>query len=499
MLGRPGADAVVVDDGRITAVGRSTELDQPGVGRVELGDGVLTGALRDAHIHPGGYASAVTGLSVGDAADFGDLRERIFSSAMELLPGAPVVANRLDEHRLLEGRLPTRRDLDAILENRPIFAMRYCGHVATASSSALRRAGITATTPDPPGGTIDRDESGEPTGILRETAVGLVSAALATEVSAPSPERLIAAISGLAGLGIGRIDAIVSTGSAMWCSSEDELDDLLAVAPDLPIPIRCFTTASTPAELERAAARIRQSSGDITWAGWKAFADGSLGGLTAAMDEPFTDHPGTGALRLDRSSDDRLAEATLDLGGTVAIHAIGDRANRAVIEMYRSLRGGWADPARFRVEHASVLSEQLVTEFASTGLTASVQPAFITSEADWLLDRIGADRARWTYPLRSLFRAGVPLVAGSDSPVEDPDPWKAMAAACHNPITPDESLDRTAALAIFGSAPLAVGAAADIILIDRNPLTTDDLAATKVLATFISGERVDARPLAWPG
>lgn len=489
---------MVVDGDRITAIGRAAELGAAGLPRTHI-EGVLMGALRDAHIHPGGYAATVAGLSVADSEDFGELRERIIQAALQLPPGAPVVGSRLDEHRLAEGRLPTRADLDVMLEHRPIFLTRACGHVAVASSSALRRAGLTARTPDPPGGIIDRDEQGEPTGVLRETAIALVSAALADDAPAPGPDRLLAAISGLTALGIGRIDAIVATGSALWCGAGSELDELLAIASDLPIDVRCFTIASTPAELEAAAHRIRSSPGRLSWAGWKSFADGSLGGFTAAMDRPFADGPGTGTLRLDPATARVMVQTTLEMGGIAAIHAIGDRANRAVIDLYRSLDEGRTDPARLRVEHASVLSEQLIGDFAASGVIASVQPAFIASEAGWLVDRVGAERARWTYPLRSLTRAGVPLVAGSDSPVEDPDPWKALAAACENPITPAESLDRETALEMYGANRLTVGGMADIIALDRNPLTTDGLGQTRVVASWIGGRPTEFEAMAWPG
>ncbi len=498
VLGRPGADSVVIDHGRITAVGVAAELLEPGLSH-EVHEGVILGALRDAHLHPSGYAAAVTGLSVFDARDFADLRDRIVEAALELPPGVPIVANRLDEHQLREGRLPTARDLDRVLVNRPVFVIRYCGHVAIGNTSALRRAGLTAGTPDPPGGTIDRSSDGAPTGVLRETAVGLVSSALSTDIPTPGPDRLLAAVGGLSGLGITRIHAIVSTGTAMWCGSGSELEDLLEIAPSLPIAADCFVTASSPAELDRAVDRIAHAEGSIGWAGLKLFADGSLGGFTAAMEEHYSDGPGSGTLRLDPSTAAVMAEATFDLGGSVAVHAIGDRANRAALDLFRSLKGGWADPARYRVEHASVLSPTLVAAFAETGVTASVQPPFIASEANWLEDRVGADRARWTYPLRSLAEAGVKLVGGSDAPVEDPNPWKAMVAACDNHLTPIESIDRQTALDIYGSAPIAVGGQADLLVIDRNPITTDDLAATQVLVTFVRGERVEIAPTPWPG
>ncbi|MGF1666041.1 MAG: amidohydrolase [Acidimicrobiia bacterium] len=496
VLGRPDADSVVVSDGRVTAIGRAADLEEPGLEHLPRTPGVILTGLRDAHIHPSGYAAAVTGLSLSGIRDFADLRDRVVEAALDLHPGIPVVGSRLDENDLLEGRLPTRWDLDGFLENRPIVLTRSCGHVAVANSAALQRAGVGPDTADPPEGTIDRDARGRPTGVLRETAIALVSGALAADSPSPGPEKLLAAVSGLASLGITGIDAIVSAGTAIWCGTESELDDIIEIAPDLPIGLSVFVTAATPAELERSAERLRDAG--VTWAGLKAFSDGSLGGHTAALDAPYADHPSTGTLRLEPLRDVALAEAALDMGGTVAIHAIGDRANAAVLDLFASLKGGWADPARFRVEHASVLSPELVARFADLGVTASVQPAFIASEVDWLARRLGAERTRWTYPLRSLDDAGVPLIAGSDSPVEDPNPWPAIAAAATNPITPEESLGVERALAIFGGRTPMVGDTADLIVVDQDPNTTEDLAATTVLTTYVGGASVTAPAFRWP-
>jgi len=493
VFGNPSVNTIVVDDGVIT--GLISEDPLPGE---PVWEGVAIGGFRDAHIHPSGYAAAVTGLSVGDAVSFDDLRQRLIDHALASRPGVPVVASRLDEHRIEEGRIPTRQDLDQVLRARPIVIHRYCGHVATVNTSALTRAGIRETTPDPPGGQIDRDELGRPTGVLRETAVGLVTSALASDIPRADPDRLERALAGLAGLGITRIDAMVSTGNAMWCGPGNELDDLIAVSDRLPFDVDVFTICSTPAELEAAANRIRVAGGRMRWAGWKTFADGSLGGHTAAMNAPFADSGVSGVLRLSPTADGAMADATLDMGGAIAIHAIGDRANGVVLDFLGELRGGWVDRSKLRIEHASVLSPELVRRFADLGVTASVQPAFLASEADWLADRVGADRARWTYPFRSLVDAGVPVIAGSDSPVENPNPWPAVAAALDHPFNPAESLDVDQALGLYGVQPLKVGDPADVMVIDRHPSRTGEIAETAVLGTFIAGAPIDALPLPWP-
>jgi predicted amidohydrolase YtcJ len=235
----------------------------------------------------------------------------------------------------------------------------------------------------------------------------------------------------------------------------------------------------------------------------KRFADGSLGGHTAAMIDPFFDAPGErGTLRLGDADAD-LAARCLGMGGTVAIHAIGDLACREVIDLFQALG---APPGRARVEHASVIRPDDVARMAGRGFIACVQPAFLGSEAAWLEHRVGPSRLRITYPFASMEAAGVTLAAGSDSPVESPDPWAGMALARDRAgVVPQEGLGPERALALYtagGAAalgepsPLGVGSPADIIVVDRDPLevSPDELRGTQVHHTFIGGNEIELDP-----
>jgi predicted amidohydrolase YtcJ len=256
-------------------------------------------------------------------------------------------------------------------------------------------------------------------------------------------------------------------------------------------------------DLERAAGQIEDIGGRARFLGVKMFSDGSLGGHTAAMHEGFADRPEErGTDRLDPDRAHRLADRALALGGKVAVHAIGDRANGAVLDLMERLIADGADPADLRVEHASVLTETDVARFGRLGVTASVQPAFIASETGWLAKRLGHDRLERTYPFRSLAQAGTPLAGGSDSPVEPPHPLPGIAAARDRcGIVPAESLDAAAALALFTTgaataigtdASLAPGSPADLAVLDTGPLTAtpDDLRHARPVAVFSAGTRV---------
>ncbi len=493
--GRLG-DTLVIEDGKVAKVGDGLVTDH----RIQF-DGVLVPGLRDAHFHPTTYTASLVQPVLKTAADFAEVGARLRNAADSAPPGAPIVALRLDDETLAEGRLPTRTDLDALVSDRPVLLHRYCGHVAIANTLALDLAGVGPDTRDPAGGSLDRHD-GVPNGILRETAVTLVAAAMAHQGgSSVSPEQLTTAMGGLASLGLTSIGAILGCGDSTWADLGDETVLMSEAAADIPIKLNVLVIARDMAQLEAAAGRV--SGGNIRFIGLKAFGDGSLGGHTAAMHQPFSDVDTMGTLRLDHDWAVALSRQALAISRRIAIHAIGDRANAAVLDVFEELIGGGTDPARLRVEHASVLGKEEIARFVSSGVTASVQPAFMASETKWLEDRVGPERLSLTYPFRTLTDAGVPLAGGSDCPVEPPHPLWGMAAARDRcGIVPDQGLSAGEALALFTSGaaaaidepdPLAVGSPADFVILDRDPLqsTPDQLRDANVIATYIDGRLVD--------
>src|SRR5690606_32306613 len=177
-----------------------------------------------------------------------------------------------------------------------------------------------------------------------------------------------------------------------WGGVGDELGILCRLAPDLAIDMDLMVNADHGTALAEAQRRIDAAGSRLRFWGWKEFADGSLGGHTAAMHGPFTDLATTGTLRLDSGHARTMARTALELGGVAAIHAIGDRAVDETLDVFEGLVAEGTDSARLRVEHASVVTDAALARFAATGIVASVQPAFLTSEADWVPDRLGRDR-----------------------------------------------------------------------------------------------------------
>jgi hypothetical protein len=496
--GAPG-DTILVVDGVVREIGDRSTLTGTAPETVYSGAVILPG-LRDAHIHPVAYAAALRGTTLATARDFEDLSRRLRETARTTPPPTPILGMRLNEETLAERRLPDRWILDAAIADRPLLAHRYCGHVAIANSAALSLAGVDATTPDPAGGVIDRDDSGTPTGVLRETAIELVAERFG-DGNRISSDELLSALNRLAAVGITSLGAMLRTGAGAWASLGNEVDLAAAIADRMPIKVGAYAIDEHPDDVAISKAKIDGAGGLLRWLGIKRFGDGSFGGHTAAMRERFIDVDTTGTMRLG-PIDRQIAEASLALGGGAAIHAIGDLACGAVIDLFSELIDGGADPHRLRLEHASVLSSDDMQRLGDLGVTAAVQPAFIGSEAEWLGNRLGDERIERTYAFAAMEQAGARLAGSSDCPVEPPDPWLGMALAQDRlGMAPGQSISAVRALAMYTSGaayalqepePLAVGSPADFIVVDRDPIavTPDVLCETEVLATYVDGVEV---------
>lgn len=499
--GRLG-DALLIEEGALIAVGEAARLRRPGLPERAL-PGVVVPGLRDAHFHPVGHAAALRRLSLAGAADFRAIAERLTDAGAAQAPGTALVAMRLDDEALAEGRLPDRHLLDGALPGRPVLLVRHCGHIAVASTAALQAAGIGPRTPDPPGGSLDRDEAGAPTGVLRETAITPVAAALRSRQAPLLPTDVAEAMASLAGVGLTGLGGIVSLDDGLWGAGTSELDLLLEAAPELALPVGVLVIADTPAELAAAARRLEKAGPMVYFLGLKAFADGSLGGHTAALRRPYTDRPGLhGTHRLDPRWAGEMIRAADALGGMTAVHAIGDAALDRVLDAMEGAIAAGVDPERLRVEHVSLATETDCRRLAGLGVTACIQPSFLPSDSPWLPSRLGPERLAGAYPFRSLAEAGVPLAGGSDCPVEPPHPLWGMAAARDRAgFLPEQSLSAARALDLFTTgaaraigrdARLAPGRPATFTVLGGDPVVAEpeELRQMRVVAAFVGGREV---------
>jgi hypothetical protein len=398
----------------------------------------------------------------------------------------------------------------------PVFVERLDGHMGLANSKALALAKITKETADPPGGTIVRDDAtGEPTGVLKDAAMNLVYAVVPPPSEAEIEDALRAAMKHAAAHGVTSIQDIT-----MW----DQWPVMKKLADRHELTVRIY--ARTPiSSWERQRDLVRAAGAGDLWlrfGGFKAYADGSLGSSTALFFEPYSDAPQTSGLH----SDDWFPEGILEqrvigadqAGLQVSIHAIGERANAEVLDLYeRVAKLDGPRDRRFRIEHAQHLRSREVPRFAALGVIASMQPFHEADDGRWADKRLGAERSKDSYVFRSLLDSGAKLAFGSDWPVAPLDPILGLAAAVtrrtldgKNPggWHPDQKLSVEEALRAYtvdaayaefaeqDKGSLAAGKLADFVLLSEDPfaIAPERLDQIRIDRTVVGGRVVYERP-----
>lgn len=433
----PFAEALAVRSGRFVAVGSRADVESligPDTRVIDAnGASVLPGFV-DGHVHLESGISLVRGVNLYGVRGKSEWLRRIAGRASELPPGTWIVGGRWD-HTLEPGSaFPTRQDLDRVTPDHPVALSDVDGHSTWVNSRALELAGVTAETPDPEGGAIVRDADGAPTGILLETAGGLVRGrvpdlsdeerrAALRETIAYANRLGITSVHNMSG--IGSVDdylALIEEGGftiRMWFGAtgvSDRLDDLVAMRDS----IRAITAGR------------RNERGPLLEVGYvKLVADGVLSSRTAALLKPYADAPTERGL--PRSGQEELERAVARVnanGFPVAIHAIGDRAVRMSLNAFESSPLSDSAPLPNRIEHIEVLHAADVTRFADLGVVASMNPHHCITGIDvYNTARVGVDRAAWAFPWGALRDAGATLVFGSDWATAPLDPIQQLYAA----------------------------------------------------------------------
>lgn len=425
-------EALAVYHGRVLYVGdredaRNAFPAGTEVEVVDLGGKVAIPGFIDSHMHLMSFGVGLRQLSLNDVKSIGELKRLVAEKAQVSGPDEWILGRGWDQDFFAEKRFPTRKDLDEVCGGRPVYLVRACGHLAVASSRALELAGVTRETSDPPGGLIDRDPYGDPTGVLRESAQEIVR----SKIPEPGREALLQstkeAIRYLLERGITSVHS--NDGYAGVKGIMEMYRDALAAG----FPMRVYWDLPYDLLDELAEGPLRTGDGDDYFriGAVKIFADGSLGGRTAALEEPYSDQPDTsGILVVPEKELKEMVYRAHALGMQVAVHAIGDRAVRVALEAigYAQNRITRERP-RHRIVHAQILSPGLVSEMKRNGVVADVQPKFLTTDMRWAQDRVGPRRMRSSYAWRTMLKAGVHMAGGSDCPVEPADPlWGIYAA-----------------------------------------------------------------------
>lgn len=511
---QPAASALATLGGRILAVGEEQSCRDAlrGAGAsdwsaVDLAGRALLPGFLDTHLHPIALVWFDLNADLSGARSLPEVAAALRARAEGAAPGEWAAGLRLDVEALAERRLPSADELDRACPERPAIVLAHDGHSASGNRRALAAAGIDAGTPDPPGGRIERNARGVPTGPCRENAAQLLLGAL----PAPAPERLRAGAQG----SFGRLAACGITSAGVVLQTDDEgpggaAGRLEGLAMGLLLDVTPFSTYAlligrTPeAAIAARATPLHDPGAGRRVGGYKLFADGTLGSCTAAMREPFADRPGErGMATLAEEELFARMRAAHEAGLQVCVHAIGDAAVERCVAAYERLLAEQPRPDhRHRIEHASVVPPGLIPRLVRLGLCISTQPLFVHSEKTWLHRRLGPERARQVYPLRALVEAGVPVAGASDAPVESPDVLHAIQCCVtregfetQQALTPVQALDlftRQAARLQFEEhekGTLAPGKRADLVVLSGSPLTVppERIADLRVLRTVCAG------------
>ena len=513
-VNRPVAEALAVRGGRIAFVGSNRgalALAGPRTERLDLtGKTVITGMV-DAHAHLLGQGQALRTVDLVGTRSYDEVIARVVDRAKTAKPGEWIRGRGWDQNDWADTRFPTHAALSRAVPNNPVYLTRVDGHAALVNAKALELAQVTAATPDPTGGRFIRDSANNPTGVLVDNAQGIVGRVIPAPSHAELREQTLAAIAeanrwGLTGIhdagvapeGIAVYEELAKEGHynlrnyVMVRSSDSVLDAFMKRGPQKAL-----------------------YDGRLWIRAIKLVADGALGSRGAALLEPYSDDPGnTGLITTPPERIKSVAVRALKAGFQVNVHAIGDRANRIVLDQFEAaLREVPTADHRFRIEHAQILRYQDIPRFAELDVIPSMQGSHQTSDMYWVPNRLGWARAQGAYAWRSLLNTGVVIPNGSDFPVEAVNPLISF----HSFFTrqdadnfppggwmPEQRTTRQEALlsitlwpayAAFmenESGSLAIGKYADFVVLDRDVMTVapEEVLATHVVMTVLGGKTV---------
>ncbi|MGK4003982.1 amidohydrolase [Sorangium sp. So ce1036] len=506
--GNPRAEAVAVRGERIAFVGSAADAHAfigPGTRVVDLPGRAVVPGLVDGHVHLYGLGVALETLSVRGARSAGEAAAIVAEAAKARPKGEWITGRGWDQNLWPGAAFPTRAPLDAAAPEHPVALRRVDGHALWANAAAMRAAGVGKGTQDPPGGRVLRDAAGEPTGVFIDSAMGLVEAKIPADPPAVRERRILRAAERALSSGLTAVHEMGVDDATV------EVYRALAASGRLPIRVHAYLAGEGSLEGLRGRAPDVDPTGTAMFVlrGVKLFADGALGSRGAALLAPYEDEPSTSGLMLmDREALARAARLVADAGFQLAVHAIGDRANRAVLDAFEALGPGRAAALRFRVEHAQIVAPEDLPRFAALGVIASMQPTHATSDMPWAPARLGADRLEGAYAWRSLRASGARLVFGSDFPVEEVSPLLGLYAAVTRQDLSGrppggwmsaERLDLDEALLAFTAAPahaawaegqrgrIAPGYVADLTVLGRDLAPDRSLVDTPVDMVVVGG------------
>jgi len=500
--GKGKVRAMAIRNGRIIAIGDSVG---PAARTIDMKGVPIIPGLIDSHVHMEGLGLQIETFDLRNVKTVADVAAIVRKRAASL-PGGAWIRGRSWDQTNWGGEFPTHDALTAAAPAHPVYLTRVDGHAGWVNRKALELAGIDDKTPDPMGGKIVRDKAGHATGVLIDRAQGLVGSKIPNATDDEVVARIRAAALECARLGI----------TSVHDAGIDERDlrayrKLLAAGQ---LPVRVYAMIGGEGRMWSSfLAKGPEVHEMLTVRSIKLMADGAMGSRGAAFWQPYSDDPGnTGLMILKSETVERVARQALEKGFQVNTHAIGDRANKMVLEAYVKVLGE-DSKKRFRVEHAQAVALPDFALFKKVGVIASMQSTHATSDMRWALARLGPDRISGAYAQKRMLNAGVVVANGSDFPVEEPNPLHGFYAAVArqdlqgNPKggwRPEERFTREEALRSWTWAgayaafeedwkgTLEVGKVADFLVLSGDIMTLplDELPRVKVRATYVAGKPV---------
>ncbi|MGM0669775.1 MAG: amidohydrolase [Gemmatimonadota bacterium] len=522
----PQAEAVAIQGHTILAVGTSAEMDLyrgPRTRVVDLEGRLAVPGFIDSHGHYMSLGNAKMILDLTRAGTWEEIVRMVAEAAAGAEPGTWIQGRGWHQEKWthvpspsVDG-VPTHASLSAVSPENPVYLTHASGHASIVNARALELGGIDASTVDPPGGTIVKDGSGEPTGLLRETAQRIVGRAMAHGEEGRSPEEVEAEMR--EAVRLAGEDALSKGVTSFHDAGSDfatiDFFRKLEVEGSLPVRLYVMVRRESNEEMDRRLPEYRmlpEGNDFLTVRSIKRQVDGALGAHGAWLLEPYEDHPSTG-LNLEPLDDIMgTARVAIKHGFQVNTHAIGDRGNRETLDLYQAAfeeAGVDGHDLRWRVEHAQHLHPDDVGRFAELGIIPSMQAIHCTSDGPWVYQRLGAERAEsGAYLWRDLIDSGAVVNNGTDTPVEDVDPLPGFYASVTRMMPngeaffPDQAMTREEALASYTlngaysafeegvKGSITPGKYADITVLSADIMTVpaEEILETEVIYTIVGGE-----------
>jgi len=516
------AEALAIRGDRILAVGTRNEIAKlkgPETKIIDLGGHFVMPGFNDAHVHLAIAGLEKMNVNMAGAKDIDEFRERLRAKCEAAAPGEWVVGAGWDETLWPVKVLPSRWDLDEVSGDHPVFLARIdAGHIAVANTRALQLASVTVATKDGPGGKIDRDEGGTPTGILREKAADAVRAVIPKPTHEKRRHAIEAAMADLASHGITSAQDYSQQWEDFQIYEEIEKDGKLTARISEWLPFD-----DSIEELNRKRGSHPASDNMLHTGMLKGFVDGSLGSKTAALLAPYSDDPSnTGISQYEPEKLNAMTKERLLAGYQIGFHAIGDKAVQMALDAFagaekaakdakaKAADGGNSNDYRLRVEHAQVTRPEQILRFKDLKVIASMQPNHLLTDMNWAESRLGPKRMETSYAWAEFLRRGVVLAFGTDYPVEPVTPFRGIYSALTRmsedgrKTFPGQKLniEQTIAAYTTGAAyaefaekqkgKLVAGMLADFVVLDQDITAAPPpkILDTKVLRTVVGGKTV---------